>query len=70
MIMLTVSATVSTLRPTPCNTNTSNCPSATMGQSAFLYSALGLVALVTSGVRPNAPTFGADQYDENDEKEL
>ncbi|KAJ0614881.1 putative proton-dependent oligopeptide transporter family, PTR2 family proton/oligopeptide symporter [Helianthus annuus] len=70
MIMLTVSATVSTLRPTPCNTDTSNCPSATVGQSAFLYSALGLVALGTSGVRPNVPTFGADQYDENDEKEL
>ncbi|KAI7750627.1 hypothetical protein M8C21_031382 [Ambrosia artemisiifolia] len=56
MIMLTVSASVNTLRPPPC-TETSNCPSATPGQSAFLYSALALVALGTGGVKPNVPSF-------------
>ncbi|MFS7952095.1 putative proton-dependent oligopeptide transporter family, PTR2 family proton/oligopeptide symporter [Helianthus anomalus] len=69
MVMLTVSASVNTLRPPPC-TAPSNCPSATQGQTAFLYSALALVALGTGGVKPNVPSFGADQHDENDEKEL
>ncbi|PWA64825.1 proton-dependent oligopeptide transporter family [Artemisia annua] len=69
MILLTVSASVKGLRPPPCADN-SNCPSATPGQSAFLYCALALVALGTGGVKPNVPSFGADQHDENDEKEL
>ncbi|KAL8252035.1 hypothetical protein R6Q59_035728 [Mikania micrantha] len=68
MLQLTVSASVNSLRPT-CPEK-SNCPSATPGQSAFLYSALALVALGTGGVKPNVPAFGADQHDENDEIEL
>nr|XP_043637425.1 protein NRT1/ PTR FAMILY 8.3-like [Erigeron canadensis] len=69
MILLTISASVKSLRPPPCTEN-QNCPSATPGQSAFLYSSLALVALGTGGVKPNIPSFGADQHDENDEKEL
>ncbi|XP_024971882.1 protein NRT1/ PTR FAMILY 8.1-like [Cynara cardunculus var. scolymus] len=69
MVLLTVSASVDSLRPKTCN-EPSNCPKATPGQSALLYSALALVALGTGGVKPNVPSFGADQHDENDEKEL
>lgn len=69
MVLLTVSASFDSLRPKTC-TEPSNCPKATPGQSAFLYSALALIALGTGGVKPNVPSFGADQHDENDEKEL
>ncbi|XP_019175412.1 PREDICTED: protein NRT1/ PTR FAMILY 8.2-like [Ipomoea nil] len=68
MVMLTVSASVDSLRPRLCTRRP--CPPATDGQTAFLYGALALVALGTGGIKPCVSSFGADQFDEADEKEV
>lgn len=61
--MLTISASVDTLRP-------QKSKEASQYQMSFLYVALGLVALGTGGIKPCVSSFGADQFDEGDEKEV
>ncbi|XP_050880438.1 protein NRT1/ PTR FAMILY 8.1 isoform X2 [Lathyrus oleraceus] len=63
MFMLTISATFNTFRP---HRN----KEATNFQMSFLFVALGLVALGTGGIKPCVSSFGADQFDEGDEKEV
>ncbi|MED6118376.1 hypothetical protein PIB30_002083 [Stylosanthes scabra] len=63
MVMLTLSASLSNLHP-PQHTEASK------GQSAFLYGALALIALGTGGIKPCVSSFGADQFDEGDPKEV
>ena len=70
MILLTVSASIDSLRPPTCIFGSPKCESATGGQTAFLYCALGLIALGTGGIKPCVSTFGADQFDAADSKEL
>ncbi|KAJ0967226.1 hypothetical protein J5N97_024143 [Dioscorea zingiberensis] len=67
MVMLTLSAAIDDLRPAPCVGKV--CPQATSKQTAFLYGALALIALGTGGIKPCVSSFGADQFDEADEKE-
>ncbi|KAJ7966819.1 Protein NRT1/ PTR FAMILY 8.1 like [Quillaja saponaria] len=68
MVLLTISASVDSLRPPDCASRP--CKAATDGQTAFLYGALGLIALGTGGIKPCVSSFGADQFDEADEKEV
>ncbi|KAL6207509.1 hypothetical protein ACLB2K_018467 [Fragaria x ananassa] len=68
MVLLTVSASVDSLRPPPCTARP--CNKATDGQTWFLYAALGLIALGTGGIKPCVSSFGADQFDEADKDEL
>ncbi|RHN71054.1 putative peptide-transporting ATPase [Medicago truncatula] len=70
MIMLTISASFSTLHPPKCAVKVTPCKEASQGQNLFLYSALGLIALGTGGIKPCVSSFGADQFDEGDEKEV
>ncbi|KAJ6306402.1 hypothetical protein OIU78_021674 [Salix suchowensis] len=56
------------LRPPQCRARP--CPQATGGQTWFLYGALALIALGTGGIKPCVLTFGADQLDEVDKKEV
>ncbi|XP_058780772.1 protein NRT1/ PTR FAMILY 8.1-like isoform X1 [Vicia villosa] len=63
MLMLTISAAVDTLRP-------QKSKEASQYQLSFLFCALGLVALGTGGIKPCVSSFGADQFDEGDEKEV
>ncbi|KAI4336831.1 hypothetical protein L6164_015311 [Bauhinia variegata] len=67
MVLLTVSASVDSLRPPLCTARP--CKEATQGQTAFLYWALALIALGTGGIKPCVSSFGADQFDESDLKE-
>ncbi|KDP38575.1 hypothetical protein JCGZ_04500 [Jatropha curcas] len=68
MILLTLSATVHTLRPPPCEALP--CVKATDKQNTFLFFALALIALGTGGIKPCVSSFGADQFDEADDEEF
>ncbi|XP_021814406.1 protein NRT1/ PTR FAMILY 3.1 [Prunus avium] len=68
MISLTVSAVLPQLRPPPCQHN-QVCKEADGGQLAILYASLLLGALGSGGIRPCVVAFGADQFDEADEKQ-
>ncbi|KAK1427283.1 hypothetical protein QVD17_15966 [Tagetes erecta] len=68
MVMLTISAKLDSLRPPLCLKRP--CPPATDAQTAFLYTALGLIAIGTGGIKPCVSSFGADQFDEEDEREV
>ncbi|KAM0967726.1 hypothetical protein ACFX2A_016474 [Malus domestica] len=68
MVLLTVSASVDSFRPPPCTVRP--CNQATNSQTALLYGALGLIALGTGGIKPCVSSFGADQFDEADSREM
>ncbi|PQP95712.1 protein NRT1/ PTR FAMILY 3.1 [Prunus yedoensis var. nudiflora] len=68
MISLTVSAILPQLRPPPCQHN-QVCKEADGGQLAILYASLLLGAVGSGGIRPCVVAFGADQFDETDEKQ-
>ncbi|KAK3026320.1 hypothetical protein RJ639_041008 [Escallonia herrerae] len=64
--LLTLSATVSGLKPTCYEKDVC---SATDAQSAVCFTALYLVALGTGGIKPCVSSYGADQFDDDDEVE-
>lgn len=68
MILLTLSASIERLRPPKCTALP--CKEASQGQTVFLYGALALIALGTGGIKPCVSSFGADQFDEGDDKEV
>lgn len=67
MVLLTLSATIETMRPPRCTRRP--CIPSTTNQKAFLYCALALIALGTGGIKPCVSSFGADQFDESDPSE-
>ncbi|KAI5061812.1 hypothetical protein GOP47_0022351 [Adiantum capillus-veneris] len=69
MVLLTLSAALKSLRPSPCAPSGSACAAAHGVQLAVLYTALFLIALGNGGIKPNVSSFGADQFDEHDNKE-
>lgn len=70
MVILTISASVESLRPPQCTKEACIPVPASNGQSLFLYLGLSLIALGTGGIKPCVSSFGADQFDEGDEKEV
>lgn len=69
MVLLTLSAVLHKLRPPSCSPDGS-CPKAAGAQIGVFYLALYMVALGTGGIKPCVSSFGADQFDENNEIEL
>lgn len=73
MVLLTISASLDSLRPPQCNPIPGATPCvrlpATNKQTTFLYVALALIAVGTGGIKPCVSSFGADQFDEADPKE-
>ncbi|KAG2670015.1 hypothetical protein I3760_14G064200 [Carya illinoinensis] len=66
MTLLTLSASVPGLKPTCYGKD--NCH-ATDAQTAVCFVALYLIALGTGGIKPCVSSYGADQFDDNDEVE-
>ncbi|XP_040993946.1 protein NRT1/ PTR FAMILY 8.2-like [Juglans microcarpa x Juglans regia] len=66
MTLLTLSASVPGLKPTCYGKDNCN---ATDAQAALCYVALYLIALGTGGIKPCVSSYGADQFDDNDEVE-
>lgn len=69
---MTLQALVPSLKPAPCNIydETTKCEKVEGGNAALLYVAMYLVALGLSGIRSSGPVHGADQFDQNDPKEV
>ncbi|WOG89111.1 hypothetical protein DCAR_0208347 [Daucus carota subsp. sativus] len=66
MTLLTLSASVPGLRPSCVSKDDCH---ATEFQSAICFTALYLVALGTGGIKPCVSSYGADQFDDDDEVE-
>ncbi|KAI5385462.1 hypothetical protein KIW84_072167 [Lathyrus oleraceus] len=67
MCILTISASVPSLKPAECLGSV--CPPASPVQYYMLYFGLYVIALGTGGVKACVLSFGADQFDDTDSKE-
>ncbi|XP_062092868.1 protein NRT1/ PTR FAMILY 2.7-like [Humulus lupulus] len=70
MVMLTLIASVNSLRPPSCSTSTTTtpCESPTIFQYFFLYAAMGLTTVGIGGSRFTIATMGADQFQKSDDQ--
>nr|XP_027123787.1 protein NRT1/ PTR FAMILY 2.11-like [Coffea arabica] len=67
MLILTLTAAIPQLHPSPCGTDSSKCVGPTAGQLAVLLSGFGFLVIGASGIRPCNLAFGADQFNPNTE---
>ncbi|KAJ0095174.1 hypothetical protein Patl1_16319 [Pistacia atlantica] len=66
LVVLTVQARSSSLKPPPCGPSTPNvqCKEVDGGKAAMLFIGLYLVALGVGGIKGSLPSHGAEQFDE------
>ncbi|XP_051212529.1 protein NRT1/ PTR FAMILY 8.2-like [Lolium perenne] len=65
LVLLTMSAAVPGMKPPEC----ADCHP-TKGQNAAFFAALYLIAVGTGGIKPCVSSFGADQFDDADPREM
>ncbi|XP_002978416.2 protein NRT1/ PTR FAMILY 4.5 [Selaginella moellendorffii] len=65
-VILTISAAVPALSPPPCPLFDPSCVRPTGKQTAIFYFGLYILAVGLANIKPNAPTLGAVQFNEND----
>ncbi|KAK9282961.1 hypothetical protein L1049_011186 [Liquidambar formosana] len=70
VIMLTLMATIPSLRPSPCATGSYTCETPSKLQFAVLYVALALATLGHAGTRFTMATMGADQFDKSKDQAI
>ncbi|KAL2641596.1 hypothetical protein R1flu_009183 [Riccia fluitans] len=66
LLMMTMSVSIPALKPDSCE---DFCQDLTATQIGFFYAALYVLALGTGGVWPCVPAFGADQFEEREQRE-
>eukprot|EP01018_Ginkgo_biloba_P034666 Gb_19865 [translate_table: standard] len=69
LILLTLSVSLSALKPPQCEKNSIVCSKATTTQIAVFFFALYLISFGTGGHKPSLQAFGADQFDEDNSVE-
>ncbi|KAH9316248.1 hypothetical protein KI387_024875, partial [Taxus chinensis] len=69
LILLALSSQLLLLKPSGCGDGSLSCGHATPMAIGVFYLSIYLVALGNGGYQPSIATFGADQFDEEDEKE-
>ncbi|KAH9293691.1 hypothetical protein KI387_041105, partial [Taxus chinensis] len=68
LILLALSSQLLLLKPSGCGDGSLSCEHATPMAIGVFYLSIYLVALGNGGYQPSIATFGADQFDEEDEK--
>ncbi|KAL5581169.1 hypothetical protein UlMin_013611 [Ulmus minor] len=63
MILFTLTATIDSLRPPPCEKGSNLCKGPTRSQFAVLYATMALATVGLGGTRFTIATLGADQFD-------
>ncbi|GLU02454.1 hypothetical protein SLE2022_197040 [Rubroshorea leprosula] len=63
VVLLTVTASIKSLRPPPCATGSSFCQAPSKGQFAVLYAAISLASIGLGAMRFTLATMGANQFD-------
>ncbi|XP_057850671.1 protein NRT1/ PTR FAMILY 7.2 isoform X1 [Cryptomeria japonica] len=69
LVLLALSSQLLLLKPSGCGDGTLNCENGTPAAVGLFYLSIYLVALGNGGYQPSIATFGADQFDEEDETE-